>query len=74
MLNLNALDRVTLAFIGDGISNHVNIVVTDVVYKVDGEPLWIEGYSINTVGKKPNPTTIYPWTAIKSIRPLQNQA
>lgn len=70
MLNLNELDRVHLEFIGDNMTGNKNIVVTDVVFNTNGEPMWVEGYSINVVGKKPEPVTIFPWSSIKLMRPL----
>lgn len=67
MINLEDLDRAVLTFIDD---THETIVVEDIIVDTNGHPRWIEGYAVNVVGRMPNPTTLYPWHAIKYLRPL----
>lgn len=69
MIDLNDVDKAVLEFI-DGTMETIH--VTDVVREHLGTRsiMWIEGYSVNVVGPKPNPITVFPWHNIKTFRPL----
>ena len=46
------------------------VVVQEIVIDVNGHPLWLEGYSSNVIGQKPNPTAVYPWNSIRRLYPM----
>ena len=67
MIDFEKTSKAVLTFL-DG--EYETIRVTGVVFNVDGLPMWFEGYPVNVIGPKPNPITVYPWSALRSVRPL----
>lgn len=67
MVDWKDVDKAVLSFLDGG---YETIKVTSFVIDTDGRPMWLEGYPTNVVGPTPNPITVYPWSALRSVRPV----